>query len=195
MLLGVIQHRDSQVALFAPPHTYEHKFCSHFQNLYRHFVFKSAHQIFLVTFWRHLITDLSYRWHQQSTLKDEPSQVPCTSAMLHKANNGNFLDHIAFSSLPSLQKSVCFPFILHCSSFVVGTVVLSASQKVTLWKAPSPLHVTLLPRCNTSYNLILSQGVVKSLLTSYCQKQHINSMFWDPTILHLISLPVGILVF
>lgn len=30
MLLGVIQHQHSQAALFAPPHTYEHKFCSHF---------------------------------------------------------------------------------------------------------------------------------------------------------------------
>lgn len=116
-------------------------------------------------------------WFELKTIPTEhterwtlPRVLYLSSAVLCQANNGNFLDHIAFSSLPSLQKPTCFPFLLHSSSFVVETIVPRALQKVSLWKAPSPLHVTLLPSCNTSYNKILSTGTVKSLLTSYCQK-------------------------
>lgn len=118
-----------------------------------------------------------------------------TSTVLCKANNANFLDPIAFSYLPSLQRSAFFSFPFHSSSFAVETIVLKALQKVTLSKAPPPLHAAPLASCNTSHNLILSGCTVKSLLTPCCQKQHINTMSQDPTILHPISFPVGILIF
>lgn len=73
-------------------------------NLYRHFLFKLSHQIFLVTFWRHLLTNLSCRWHHRVHWKINLMQSPI-SIVLCKANCQFSWPHCFF--LPPLSTNIC----------------------------------------------------------------------------------------